>query len=182
MAIVTALSLGLGVNCAVSSALWGVALHPLPNRHSDRIVLIKQLVHRTPQQVVAYRTVSPEDLSAWRSQRSAFEAVAAFQSTVQVNLSNLDRPDVVSARAVSVGLFEMLGARTEMGRVFRKGDDETDSGRYVILSHEIWVQRFGAQRDVVGSTIYLDDQAFWVIGVLGQEFSFLYDKIRVRAR
>lgn len=175
LAIVISLSLGIGVNCAVFSVLWGVALRPLPYNHSDRIVVIKELVHRTPQRIVPYRTVSPKRLAAWRSQQSAFEAVAAFQTPVQVNLSNVDRPDVVSARAVSVGFFEMLGARTDVGSFFEEGDDETGSERKVVLSHRLWVQRFGAEREVIGSTILLDDQPYVVVGVLSRQFSFLYD-------
>jgi predicted permease len=80
----------------------------------------------------------------------------------------------------SDNLFNLLGVRPVLGRAFlpEEGPPNTpDGARVAILGHEFWRQRFGADQDVLGSTILLDGMAYQVVGVLPTGFRLSSDLI-----
>ena len=85
---------------------------------------------------------------------------ASFDLTTSVE------SEQVTARVVSLGLFDMLGIRTHIGRPFAEGDGAPGSEKVAILSHEFWAARFGGSPGVLGSHIVLNDERYTVIGVL----------------
>src|SRR4030088_2174536 len=52
--------------------------------------------------------------------------------------------------AVSSNYFSLLGVTPDLGRTLQGGEDETGRDRVVVLSHEIWEQRFGSYSSVIG--------------------------------
>ena len=42
----------------------------------------------------------------------------------------------------------------------------------LVLSHTYWTARFGADPEVLGSTLRLDDQIYTIVGILGETFAF----------
>ena len=58
----------------------------------------------------------------------------------------------------------MLGVQPMLGRTF--GADEDQEGRYdvVVLGHDLWTRRFGANPAVVGRKIVLDGRPYEVVG------------------
>jgi hypothetical protein len=58
-----------------------------------------------------------------------------------------------------------------LGRWFAQTDDLLESERVVILAHGTWVRTFGAEPEVVGRTISLNDSPYRVVGVMGPDFS-----------
>jgi predicted permease len=66
----------------------------------------------------------------------------------------------------SASLFSTLGTNAFLGRVLIP-EDEAGSGRpVVLLTHALWTRRFGANPDIVGTTIVLNGEQHVVVGVL----------------
>lgn len=65
-----------------------------------------------------------------------------------------------------------MNATALLGRTFTRAEVESET-RVVVLAHPFWVNRFGADADLVGSTIELGGEAHEVVGVLPEEFEFL---------
>ena len=62
--------------------------------------------------------------------------------------------------------FDVLGVQPAQGRGFLADDDGTPGARPVIvLSHALWVERFGANPAIIGTSIRLNQHAYTVIGV-----------------
>ena len=59
-----------------------------------------------------------------------------------------------------------------LGRNFRPEEDRPGRNRVAILSHAAWRDRFGADRDIAGKAITLDDESYTVVGVLPADFQF----------
>ena len=52
-----------------------------------------------------------------------------------------------------------------------RAEDSPHSGHVTVLSYGLWERRYGANPNVVGSTIQLDGQPYLVLGVIGRGFA-----------
>jgi predicted permease len=81
-------------------------------------------------------------------------------------------PEQLNGTRVSSNLFSVLGVSPVLGRDFRSEDTIPGAGRVVILSHGLWLRRFGGDAAIIGREIRLDDKNFTVIGVMPPGFLF----------
>jgi putative ABC transport system permease protein len=168
-AAVLTLALAIGANSAVFSAVHAVLLEPLPVRQPGRLVICwaSDRSHHLPVVELSYRNF--ED---WAAHSQSFSQVAAVgSSTWPAVLDRQDESVRLSSAGVSVSFFETLGVRPALGRGFRPEDDEPRAPRVVVLSHQAWVGRFGADPAAVGRTIQLD-QPHTIAGVMPEGFDF----------
>jgi putative ABC transport system permease protein len=74
---------------------------------------------------------------------------------------------------VTADLFPLLGVAPLMGRTFLPDEDKPSStGRVVILSEQLFKQRFNGDASIINQPITLDDTSFTVIGVMPASFEF----------
>jgi hypothetical protein len=73
---------------------------------------------------------------------------------------------------VSSSFFSVLGIRFMLGRNFLPDEDLPGQDRVAILSYTAWSERFGADRDIAGKAITLNDESYTVVGVLPAGFQF----------
>ena len=59
-----------------------------------------------------------------------------------------------------------------IGRWFTEAEGATGAASVAVLSHGLWIRRFGGDRTIVGRSITLDGQPTEVIGVMPATFSF----------
>ncbi|HEU0052719.1 MAG TPA: ABC transporter permease, partial [Longimicrobium sp.] len=88
------------------------------------------------------------------------------------NVSGSDRPERYDGAYLSANAFRLLRVQPALGRTFREGEDAPGSPAVVVLSDELWRNRFGADRGIVGKTIRVNGEQAEVIGVMGPGFSF----------
>ena len=163
---VLTLALGIGANTAIFSVCNAVLLKPLPYSEPDRIVLLWE--HRrggTPQ------TVAPANFVDWREQTRSFSEVAAIRST-SMTLIGQGEPARLKGAAVSWNFLSLFGVPLTLGRNFLAEEDQPERNHVVILSYQMWQERFGARPDVVGRPMTLNDTSHTVVGVLPPGFQF----------
>jgi predicted permease len=169
LATVITLTLVMAANSAMFSAVYAVLLRPLPIRHPEDLVVCwaSDQSHQLLVVELSYRNF--ED---WTSHSKSFTQTAAIgSSTWPALLDGHDGSARLSSAGVSVSFFETLGVVPEYGRTFRADDDVPKAPRVVILSHRTWVARFGADPQVVGTTIRLTEP-HTVVGVMPEGFDF----------
>jgi predicted permease len=170
IAILT-LALGVGANTAIFSVVNAVLLRPLPFEAPDRLV---QIWHTPPQASfpgIPTFSVSPANFLDWRSRSHAFEGMSAY-GFGRYTLTGTGHPEAVRMVAATSGFFSILRAKPLLGRTFLEEEDSPGRDHEVILSYHLWRSRFGADRNVVGKNIALNEQAFTVVGVMGANFAF----------
>ncbi len=170
IAILT-LALGVGANTAIFSVVNAVLLRPLPFEEPDRLV---QIWHTPPQASfpgMPTFAVSPANFLDWRSRSHSFEGLSAY-GFGSYTLTGTGRPEAVRVVAATSGFLSILRAKPMLGRTFLEEEDSPGRDHEVILSYNLWRGRFGADRDVVGKDIALNEEAFTVIGVMGPNFEF----------
>src|SRR5690606_34210908 len=75
-------------------------------------------------------------------------------------------PYQASAGIVSWNFFDLLGMVPQQGRAFVPADDAAGAQPVLLLSHDFWSERFGADAAVVGGSLEVKEILFTIIGVL----------------
>lgn len=158
IAVVT-LSAGIGANSAMFSVVRGVLIDPLPYPQPDRLYRIFYTTHEYPK-----FPFNPADFLDYRARNRVFESLAVFTEN-DLELSDSDRPERLTALSVSKDYFRVLGAAPVIGRDFQPADEVPGNQRVVILSYELWKRRFQADRAIVGRKVLMNGEPFTVIGV-----------------
>jgi predicted permease len=156
---VLTLAAGIGANSAMFSVVRGVLLDPLPYRQADRLYRIFYTTHEYPK-----FPFNPADFLDYRARNQGFESIAVFVEN-DLELAGSDRPERLTALAVSKDYFHVLGAPPAMGRDFEASDEIPGNQRVVILSNELWQRRFASDRGIVGQKVLMNGEPFTVIGV-----------------
>jgi predicted permease len=171
LAAAMTLALGIGASIAVFSVVNAILLKPLPYPDAGRIVLPLRL---TPAGLNLGYSEIPWGLpQAWLFRREAksFESVGALQSA-SFNLTGSGEPVLLTGLRASAGFFPTLGVAPAIGRVFTAEEDQPGHEHEVVLSDQLWHDRFGGQRDIVGRAIELSGSSYTVVGVMPPGFVF----------
>jgi predicted permease len=165
LAIAT-IGLGIGANAAVFSAVDRVLLRPLPYEDSDRLVRIWESLKDNPRWL---GSASVPNLRDWRTESRSFEHLVAYNSQ-GMNLEGGSQPERVQVVSAEPGLFAMLRSRPLLGRVLQPADSVAGQEQVVVISEGFWRRALGARRDVIGTTVRLDQQPYTVVGVMAGSF------------
>jgi putative ABC transport system permease protein len=165
---VLALGLGIGANSAIFSVVDAALLRPLPFHDPGRLMLV---LESNPSKGYPSFPLSPLNYIDYRDQNSAFERLAAFESTSFI-LTGAGDPAKLDGARVAAGFVDTLGIAPSLGRPFLPDEDRPGAGRVAILGHGLWQRRFGSDPALVGRTIMLGGVAYTVVGVMPQGFSF----------
>jgi predicted permease len=107
---------------------------------------------------------------AWRKAQS-FESMAAYDfGGVSMNLGTGDRPNPVNVLHVTADFFKVFGVKPILGRTFSPEEDVPNAGKVVVVTHRMWENRLGSDRDIVGKAITLSGEQYVVVGVLPQDY------------
>src|SRR5262249_11478619 len=72
---------------------------------------------------------------------------------------------------VSGGYYNGLGVQPMLGRAITDADDSAAAPPVVVLSHQFWQERFGANPAVIGQQLKLNQTPFTIIGVTPPAFT-----------
>ncbi|TAK14141.1 MAG: FtsX-like permease family protein, partial [Acidobacteria bacterium] len=161
------LGLGMGANAAVFGVVNATLLRPLPFREPDRLAMLWERYSPMHLDTMPWSDADFTDVRAAKSL-----AGAAIFRTRSFVLTGQASPARVRALAVEGGLFDVLGAGADRGRLFTEADSDAARDDIIVLTHAAWVNRFNADPEIVGKSILLDNRPRTVIGVLAAGVSF----------
>jgi putative ABC transport system permease protein len=164
VAILT-LALGIGANTAIFTVVYGVLLRPLPFPQPDRLVQLAETYRADSDEM----DLSWSELEHLREYGQLFEHIAGY-TDVGFNLATGTEAEHVRGVPASAEYFQVLGVHPALGRDFLPEEDRGEGQRVAILSHELWMRRFGGNSAVIGRKILLSGDGFTVIGVMPAGF------------
>ena len=166
VAVVT-LALGIGASAAVYTLLHRVVLEPLPYPAADRLVRIDHPVPGVQEgDVWGMSTASYQHFLERSSGLTALAVYRTYHANVQAGESTI----MADVMQVTAGIFDLLGARAEVGRLLMPGDDEVGASRVAVVSHGYWERELGRDPAVVGRTLQLSGSAVEIVGVASADF------------
>jgi putative ABC transport system permease protein len=161
------LALGIGANTAMFSVVDAVLLRPVPFPEPERLMLLVD--GKAPAN---FAGADVRDLAL---PNRSFAQLGAY-SIATFNLAGGSVPELVNGARVSAGLLPTLGVQPLYGRNLTAEEDREGSAKVVLLGHGVWQRQFGADPNVVGRALSLDEQSYTVIGVLQPALNFPSDK------
>jgi hypothetical protein len=154
--VIVTLALGIGSTTAIFSVVEAVLLRPLPYPEADRLV---RIIERPAVQAndIGYQqslaAVWTRDLTVLRAQVPTLSHIgvySGFTATVMISPANSLRLD---GTRLSPAVFEMLGARPALGRIFLPTEEAPSTEPVAVLSYSLWQRYFGGQADVLGRSL-----------------------------
>jgi predicted permease len=167
VAVIT-LALGIGATTSIFSVIEAVVLRSLPYRNSGQIVLLADAQHPEDGGFLY------EDLEALKVENHTLEDVALYyrdSGFSRVTLFIAGEPELAQGAFASSNLFSLMGVPPILGRAF-SAEEETRGEHVVVLSHALWISRFGASPDVIGKMLQIDGVSAQIIGVMPEQFQF----------
>jgi putative ABC transport system permease protein len=164
VAILT-LALGIGANTAIFSVVKAVLLHALPFQNADRLVIVREAVKNQGAASVAFTTFQD-----WEKQSHSFERMAAY-SDAEFIVSGVSSSERIYGEEVTKNYFEMLGVSAVKGRIFLAEENEIPMKYPVaMIGYGLWERRFGADPNIIGKAITLNNAQFTIVGVAPKGF------------
>jgi putative ABC transport system permease protein len=172
LAVLT-LSLGIGANTAIFTAVNSLLFRPLPVEHPGRLVA----VFTTHKGNDTFNPSSYPDYSDLRNRNRVFSGVAAHFYW-PMNLKTSDRPKAVMGETVTGNYFNVLGVRPWLGRFFLPEEVRNPGSHAVaVLSYRTWEQDFNSDQEIIGKKVLVNDFSFTIVGVTPRTFSGLNSAI-----
>jgi putative ABC transport system permease protein len=166
-----ALALGIGANTAIFSVVNAVMLQRMPFENPDRLVMVWEASPRTGKPNV----VNPSNFAEWQARNRSFERMAAFGAGA-ASITGEGEPQVIPECYVTPDYFPIMGVKPIMGRWFTPEEGTPNHAHVAILSESLWRTRYGADPNILGKTIVVDNVRDQIVGIMPA--SFRYPKIK----
>jgi predicted permease len=165
---VVSLALGIGANTAIFSLI--------------NTLMLRQLPVRDPQQLVQFLSAYPGDprmngfpyvhYERMRDANTLFsDVIGAAPVPLTAGRDALDAQPI-SGWYVTGNFFSGLAVEPALGRLLTAQDDRIGSDAAVaVLSWSYWSSRFGANPDIVGRQIIVNNVPVTVVGVAARRFT-----------
>ena len=164
LAIVT-LALGVGATVTVSTLADAVVFRPLPYDGANALYLVRTRFGST--EISSNSLLNLRDLQPL-VKSMAWLAGAADRSPALTDATG--ESERAFGLDVSEGYLTGLGGRVSHGRMFGAADHAAGAERVAVVSHALWVRRWGGNPSVLGSSIRLDGVPYVVVGVMSSRF------------
>ncbi|HEX6324452.1 MAG TPA: ABC transporter permease [Vicinamibacterales bacterium] len=167
--VILMLALGIGANTAIFSLLDQLLYRPLPVHDPGALVQLDGPGAFRGRSNGA-RVFSYPMYRDFRDRNEVFSGVIGRFPTAATLMID-GQSERVQAEVVTGNFFEVLGVQPAAGRVFSGADDQTPGAHpFVVLSHSFWQRRFGADRNVVGRNISVNNHPMTIVGVAAEGF------------
>jgi putative ABC transport system permease protein len=159
-AVIT-LALGVGANTAIFSVVNGVLFAALPYPDADRLVLVEEGKASEEPGTTGYLSFADA-----RAENSTFESLAALGGWSAILAGDgRDAERLVGAR-VTWNYLRTLGLRPALGRDFEEAEDQMSRRRVAIISDALWRRRYGADPNIVGKPVTINQTTYTLAGVM----------------
>lgn len=170
-ATVLTLTLGIGMNTGIFTLLNGMILRARVEKEPETFVhLAAQYSGDAPNRLLD-GSASVDDFQAYQENARTVTNIAAW-GIGRTTIGRED-PNTELALLVTCNFFHLYGLdQPRLGRLFRPDEcAKPGSAPVVLISEELWRNRFGADPQMLGSVLWLNRQPFTVAGIVPLGFS-----------
>ncbi len=165
--IILTLALGIGANASIFSIVNAVLLRSLPYHDPGRLVKITFNNPGIGLRDIRFSVPEFEDL---KSTAGVFDEVSVvFPSSTNLTGAR-QQPERLELLGVSPDYFSMLGTPPQIGRLFDSQDFALGFAEAVVISDGLWRRSYGADPNILGKHLQLDNDPYTIVGVLPAGF------------
>jgi putative ABC transport system permease protein len=162
---IATVALGVGATTAIYSVIDATLLHPLPYPKPSELVRIEANLPGVGAHDVGFSIPELRDL-----QNSGIFQYASFCFFGSENVTGGAQPTHIAGATVSPSYFAVLGVDAALGHTFDPHDATPGSNLEVVISDGLWKRAFGADPHILGRSLRLDNDLFYVVGVMPASF------------
>ncbi len=173
---VLTLALAIGANASIFAVVQRVVLNPLPYPDSDRLI---ELDHG------AQLLNLPSGLGMTRgfyyrySERARTLDGVVLYATNDLTLTGEGDPERIRVARVTTTLAPVLRVWPDVGRWFSEEEGQPGAPSLAVLSHGLWLRRYGGDPGIVGRSVILAGVPARVIGVMPASFAFPDPRVEI---
>jgi len=154
------LALAMGNSVAFFSIADTALSHPVEAKDLDQLVVLPG----------AFDPPGATGVSWWGQAPSLAALTGYYVGWGTLHSGDQFRPVMVTVATTQ--FFDVFDVRARLGRGFSPYDENPSAVGVAVLSHELWLEAFGASPDALGREIVLDGTALQIVGVMPSEFDF----------
>ena len=166
--VIVTLAVGIGANTAIFSFVNAVLLRPLPYPSADHLAILWSGLGYSGR-----APFSSFEVFHLRQRSTQFDQIAGIWVTNGA-LPGDGPAEQVKVADVTSNFLPLLCTRPALGRFFGPEDDLENAPSTIILTHGVWVRRFGSDPSIVGRSIRYGRHRSTVIGVLPADFRLIF--------
>ncbi|SMF18069.1 duplicated orphan permease [Alteromonadaceae bacterium Bs31] len=155
---IAVMTIGLASSIYVLTIVKSLLFEPIYFPEGERVINIQRRVNNE------WRSTLLHDYQKIREESKTLELTSAFDTETAV-LADEFKSVRYSGVHVKGDYFAITGIDVALGRTLTKEDYIPGSLPVVILSHEIWQNHFGGDKDIIGRSIKINRKSTQVIGV-----------------
>jgi predicted permease len=175
--VLLTLALGIGANTSTFTLIDSLVLRTLPVPHPEQLVTIGNpsrvggLSEGTPRNdIVSYPLYA--DVRDNTKLLSGLYASGRASRLDMLADPGQREPEHPRGRFVSGNYFSVLQVPAALGRTFSADEDRAPGAApVVVISHAFWMNRFAADRSIIGRSVTLNGVPLTVIGVAPRWFA-----------
>jgi putative ABC transport system permease protein len=164
---VLTLALGIAANTTIFSALSAILLRKPPVKDPDSLCAVAS----TNKSSADLLWASAPDFKSWQQQNEVFEDMAAVESGRSFTLTGNIAPQSVVGDRVTPEYFKIVGIAPLLGRTFLPAESQAGKNHVVILSTDLWRERYGSDPKVIGEDVHINGEPYAIVGVMPQRAS-----------
>ena len=159
---VVGLAFGIGANVTLFSVVNAVLLRPLPYHEPERLV---RLASTDPANNLTRVGFSYSRFLDVQQRQHVFSDLALSIDN-RFTLTGRGDPEQITGMHAAAALLPALGLQPIIGRNFSPEEDRPGGPRVVLISQQMWFERFNSDPSVLGQSLTLDGALYTIIGVL----------------
>jgi putative ABC transport system permease protein len=168
-AIITTLALGIGLNTMVFTLVNAVLYKPVPVPAGDRLVSVMGRNLAGDDRSLPF---SYPDFQDYRAQATSFESFEAVDDESSILSESGNPPHRYHLARATAGLLAMVQTKALLGRAFLSADDHAGAEPALVLSYNVWQERYAGLASVIGRPVRVDGQSATIVGVMPKGFRF----------
>jgi predicted permease len=162
------LAFGIGANTAIFSFVNAVLLRPLPYPNANRLTILMSGLGYSGR-----APFSSFEVFHLRRRATQLDQLAGIWVTNGA-LPGDGLAEQIKVADVTSNFLPLLCPRPALGRLFGPQDDLENAPSTIILTHGVWVRRFGSDPSIIGRSVRYGRHRSTVIGVLPADFRLIF--------
>jgi predicted permease len=165
---VLSLTLGIGANTTIFTLAKAVFMQAIPVKDPSTLMVLFSTAQSRDGPVQEFLPTPYPNARDYREKTDVFAGVN-IQVGQGMNLIISGKQIQVFALLVDANFFDVVGVKPILGRGFAPEED-TSPRPVAVLSYALWSRQFGADPNILGRALQIDQQEFTVIGVAPSDF------------
>lgn len=162
----------LALGSAAVAILWtitdSVVRQPLPFPEGHDLYGVQSVDEKTGE---AHNFMALADFRDFRERQQSFTGMFGYRAQYLNYKDASDNTRQLFGARVTRDFADVLKIHAELGSFFTDDDFSSEAARSVVISYDLWKTEFDSKPDIIGESIWLDESAYQIIGVMPKSFN-----------